>query len=68
MEAKVKIEHLDWIQEGYWEHLRFAWAVGFVMIVHGLFPWVWQFKATEMIARKETQRNEKMRRGRSGYE
>lgn len=62
------IEHLDWIDESYFEHLWFAWSVAFVLIVHGLLPWVWEFRATEMTARREIKRNEKMRRNRSGYE
>jgi len=64
----VKIKHLEWIQETYWEHLRFAWSVGFVMMVHGLLPWVWEFKATEMMARREMARNERIRKNRAGYE
>lgn len=64
----MKIKHLEWIQETYWEHLRFAWSVGFVMIVHGLLPWVWEFKATEMMARREMARNERIRKNRAGYE
>jgi len=62
------IKHLEWIDESYFEHLRFAWSVAFVLIVHGIFPWVWQFKATEMMQKKEMARQEKLRRGRSGYE
>jgi hypothetical protein len=64
----VKIKHLHWIQETYWEHLKFAWSVGFVMIVHGLLPWVWEFRATEMMAKREMARNEKIRKNRAGYE
>jgi len=64
----MKIKHLEWIQETYWEHLKFAWSVGFVMLVHGLFPWVWQFKATEMMTKRELIRNEKIRKNRAGYE
>jgi len=66
--AKVKIKHLEWIQETYWEHLKFAWSVGFVMMVHGLLPWVWEFRATEMMARREMARNERIRKNRAGYE
>ena len=62
------IKHLEWIQEGYFEHLRFAWSVGFVMIVHGLLPWVWTDKASEMLARKWCERAEKLERGRAGHE
>lgn len=66
--ARRLIKHLQWIDESYFEHMYFAWSVAFVLIVHGLFPWMWQFKATEMMARQETKRREKLRRGRSGYE
>ena len=64
----MKIKHLEWIGETYWEHLRFAWSVGFVMMVHGLFPWVWEFRATEMMAKREMARNERIRKNRAGYE
>ena len=64
----MKIKHLEWIQETYWEHLKFAWSVGFVMIVHGLLPWVWEFRATEMMAKREMARNERIRKNRAGYE
>ena len=68
MARRLKIRHLEWIQESYLEHLWFAWSVAFVLIVHGLLPWVWQFKASEMTSKREIQRMEKLRRGRSGYE
>ena len=68
MARRLKIKHLEWIQESYLEHLWFAWSVAFVLIVHGLLPWVWQFKASEMTSKREIQRMEKLRRGRSGYE
>jgi len=64
----MKIKHLQEAGENYFEHLRFAWSVGFVMIVHGLLPWVWEFRATEMMARQEMKRRENLRRGRAGYE
>ena len=60
--------HLKEAGETYFEHLRFAWSVAFVMIVHGLLPWVWEYKATEMMSKREIERREKLRRGRSGYE
>ena len=68
MAGRLKIRHLEWIQESYLEHLWFAWSVAFVLIVHGLLPWVWQFKASEMTSKREIQRMEKLRRGRAGYE
>lgn len=64
----MRIKHLQEAGETYFEHLRFAWSVGFVMIVHGLLPFVWEYKATEMMAQKDIERREKLRRGRSGYE
>ena len=63
-----RLNHLHEAGETYFEHLRFAWSVGFVMIVHGLLPWVWEYKATEMMARRDIQRRKKSRRGQSGYE
>ena len=68
MARRLRIKHLEWIQESYLEHLWFAWSVAFVLIVHGLCPWIWQFKASEMTSKREIQRMEKLRRGRSGYE
>ena len=68
MARRLRIKHLEWIQESYLEHLWFAWSVAFVLIVHGLLPWVWQFKASEMTSKREIQRMEKLRRGRRGYE
>ena len=40
-----RLKHLEKIQETYFEHLWFAVSVAFVLVVHGLFPWVWGFKA-----------------------
>ena len=53
--ARRLIKHLEWIDEGYFEHMWFAFKVAGVLIVHGLMPWVWQFKATEMMQKKELQ-------------
>ena len=64
----MKIKHLQEAGETYFEHLRFAWSVSFVMLVHGLLPWVWEFRATEMMARQEMKRRENLRRGHAGYE
>ena len=68
MAGRLKIEHLEWIQESYLEHLWFAWSVAFVLIVHGLFPWIWAMKGSDMMDLKTVERKEKLRRGRSGYE
>ena len=66
--VRRRIEHLDWIEESYFEHLRFAWTIAFVLIVHGVFPWVWQFRAAEMTAQREIKRRERSRKKQVGYE
>ena len=63
-----RLKHLEEAGETYFEHLRFAWSVGFVMLVHGLLPWIWEYKATEMMARQDMKRRERARRNRAGYE
>jgi len=63
-----RLKHLRDIQETYFEHLWFAWSVAFVLIVHGLFPWIWAMKGSDMMDLKTVERKEKLRRGRSGYE
>jgi len=35
------------------------------MFVHGLFPGIWGMKASDLMAMKELERLEKIRRGRS---
>jgi hypothetical protein len=62
------MKHLKYIQESYLEHLCFAWKVAGVLIVHGLLPEVWGNKASDMMYLKEVERQEKLRRGRPGYE
>ena len=62
------MKHLKENGETYWEHLRFAWSVSFVMIVHGLLPWVWEYRATEMISKQEMKRREYARRSSINYE
>ena len=64
----IRMKHLKENGETYWEHLRFAWSVGFVMIVHGLLPFVWEYKATEMISKQEMKRREYIRRNSINYE
>lgn len=62
------MKHLEDINETYLEHLWFAVSVAFVFIVHGLFPWAWKTKGTDMIRVREVKRAETLRRGQSGYE
>jgi len=46
------MEHLEDINESYFQHLRFAWSVAFVLLVHGLLPFVWVDKASRMIEKR----------------
>ena len=43
------MKHLEEINESYFQHLRFAWSVAFVLLVHGLFPWIWEDKASKLM-------------------
>lgn len=47
------MKHLEDINETYFEHLRFAVSIAFVFIVHGLLPWVWETKGTDMIRKRD---------------
>lgn len=46
------MKHLEKINESYFEHLCFAWKVAFVLLVHGLLPWVWEDKASQMMEKR----------------
>ncbi len=63
-----RLKHLEVIHETYFEQRFFALKVAFVLVVHGLMPWVWSMNASDMMEMKELERREKIRRGRSGYE
>lgn len=44
--------HLEEVGKTYFEHLLGAWKVAFILIVHGLLPNVWRYKASDLL-RKE---------------
>ena len=46
------MNHLEEIDESYFQHMRFAWSIAFVLLVHGLFPWIWEDKASKMIEKR----------------
>lgn len=54
------MKHLEEINESYFQHLRFAWSVAFVLLVHGLFPMIWEDKASQMMENRiaKTNKNE----------
>ena len=43
------MKHLQETGYTYFSHLIRAWTIAFVLLVHGLFPNVWEDKATELI-------------------
>lgn len=45
--------HLEEVNKPYFEHLLGAWKVAFILLVHGLLPNVWRYKASDLL-RKET--------------
>lgn len=46
------MKHLKDIDESYIEHFCFAWSVAFVLLVHGLLPFIWVDKASDMMAKR----------------
>jgi hypothetical protein len=46
-------KHLDENNVTYFQHLKFSWTVAFVLIVHGLFPFIWETKASEILCKEE---------------
>ena len=51
------MKHLENINETYFQHLKFAWGVSFILFVHGLFPFIWETKASDLM---EERRNDNM--------
>ena len=45
----VLMGHLRDIGLSYIEHLYRAWSLAFICIVHGLFPFIWEHKAKDII-------------------
>ncbi len=41
--------HLQVTGFSYLQHLLRAWSTAFVLVIHGLFPNVWQNKASNML-------------------
>lgn len=54
--AKMNRKHPGDVGLTYWQHLKFAWGecarlkcMVFVMFVHGLLPWIWDWKYSAYI-------------------
>lgn len=45
------LKHLEEVNMTYWQHLKHAWSIAFILLVHGLFPNIWKNKASESISR-----------------
>jgi hypothetical protein len=52
----INTKHPQDVGLTYWQHLKFAWGecvrsllISFVMFVHGLIPWVWDWKYSAFI-------------------
>lgn len=43
------MKHLEEIGLTYFQHLRRAWSLSFICFVHGMFPWVWETKAHDIV-------------------
>ena len=45
------MKHLKEVEMTYLQHLWHGWSIATVLIVHGLIPWIWETKATEMLCK-----------------
>ena len=43
------MKHLERVEMSYWQHLRHAWGTAFILLVHGLIPFVWEEKASDRL-------------------
>ncbi len=43
------MSHLSETGLTYFQHLRRAWSVAFICVVHGLIPAIWEHKASDII-------------------
>jgi hypothetical protein len=43
------MSHLSDMNMTYTQHLYRAWKIAAVLVVHGIFPFIWETKATELL-------------------
>jgi len=43
------MSHLSDVNRNYFQHLYHAWKVAFILLVHGLFPNIWETKASDIL-------------------
>jgi hypothetical protein len=43
------MRHLEEVNMGYFEHLKFAWSIAFASFIHGIFPRLFSDYVTKKI-------------------
>jgi hypothetical protein len=47
------MKHLRELQLSYLQHLTHSWGIAGVLLVHGLLPFIWETKASDMLCKKD---------------
>ena len=47
------MSHLNDVGYGYFNHLFRAWKWAFVLIIHGIFPFIWETKVSDEICKNK---------------
>ena len=47
------MSHLSDNGFGYFDHLIRAWKIAFILIVHGVFPFIWETKASDEMCKNK---------------
>jgi len=42
-------QHLKEVNMSYGSHLFHAWRMAIILLVHGIFPWIWERKVSDEI-------------------
>jgi hypothetical protein len=51
------MSHLTETGYRYFEHLSRSWKIAGVLLVHGIFPNIWQNKASELLCENQHENN-----------
>jgi hypothetical protein len=46
------MSHLSDVDHTYFQHLKRAWKLSFILFIHGLFPEIWKTRASDEICQK----------------
>jgi len=52
------MRHLKDIGMGYFSHLYHAWRMAFILIVHGIYPIIWETKVSDEILAYHKEEND----------